>query len=178
VLLDVLLGAEDGLDVLATIRRTSDVPVIMLTGKGLELDRVLGLKLGADDYVVKPFFPAELSARIGTVLRRSRPRESSAGELQFGDLRLDTATREVVLNSDAVEMTAKEFDLLVFMARSPRQVFTRAQLLEQVWDSSSAWQGEGTVTEHVRRIRRKIEADPDNPRWLRTVRGVGYRFEP
>ena len=178
VLLDVVLGAEDGLDVLATMRRTSDVPVIMLTGKGLELDRVLGLKLGADDYVVKPFFPAELAARIGTVLRRSRPREASAGRMQFGDLGVDTSTREVSLGSGPIEMTAKEFDLLAFMARSPRQVFTRAQLLEQVWDSSAAWQGEGTVTEHVRRIRRKIEVDPDNPRWLRTVRGVGYRFEP
>ena len=178
VLLDVMLGSEDGLDVLATIRRSSEVPVIMLTGKGLELDRVLGLKLGADDYVVKPFYPAELAARIGTVLRRSRPREPSAGHMQFGDLGVDTSTREVCLGSDPIEMTAKEFDLLAFMARSPRQVFTRAQLLEQVWDSSSAWQGEGTVTEHVRRIRRKIENDPDNPRWLRTVRGVGYRFEP
>lgn len=178
ILLDVVLGSEDGLDVLATIRRSSDVPVIMLTGKGLELDRVLGLKLGADDYVVKPFFPAELAARIGTVLRRSRPRETSAGHMQFGGLSVDSSTREVTLGSEPIEMTAKEFDLLAFMARSPRQVFTRAQLLEQVWDSSSAWQGEGTVTEHVRRIRRKIEADPDNPRWLRTVRGVGYRFEP
>ena len=178
VLLDVVLGAEDGLDVLATLRRSSDVPVIMLTGKGAELDRVLGLKLGADDYVVKPFFPAELSARIGTVLRRTRPREASHGRLQFGELTVDTLTREVSLYTEAVEMTAKEFDLLAFLARSPRQVFSRAQLLEHVWDSSSAWQGEGTVTEHVRRIRRKIEADPDNPRWLRTVRGVGYRFEP
>jgi DNA-binding response OmpR family regulator len=178
ILLDVMLGSEDGLDVLATIRRSSDVPVIMLTGKGLELDRVLGLKLGADDYVVKPFFPAELAARISTVLRRARPRETSAGHMQFGDLAVDSSTREVTLGADPIEMTAKEFDLLAFMARSPRQVFTRAQLLEQVWDSSSAWQGEGTVTEHVRRIRRKIESDPDNPRWLRTVRGVGYRFEP
>ncbi|HET9731318.1 MAG TPA: response regulator transcription factor [Acidimicrobiales bacterium] len=177
VLLDVVLGGEDGMDVLATLRRTSDVPVIMLTGKGQEIDRVLGLKLGADDYVVKPFSPAELSARIGSVLRRSRPREVS-GRMQFADLAIDPTTREIILHGQVVEMTAKEFDLLAFLARSPRQVFSRAQLLENVWESSSDWQGEGTVTEHVRRIRRKIEEDPDNPRWVRTVRGVGYRFEP
>ena len=177
ILLDVMLAAEDGMEVLATLRRTSDVPVIMLTAKGLELDRVLGLKLGADDYVVKPFSPAELTARIASVLRRARPRETGP-KLDFGGLSIDLPTREVRLNGEVVETTAKEFDLLAFLAGSPRQVFSRAQLLEQVWDSSSDWQAEGTVTEHVRRIRRKIEQDPDNPRWVKTVRGVGYRFEP
>ena len=178
VLLDIVLAGEDGLDLLATLRRTSDVPVIMLTGKGHEIDRVLGLKLGADDYVVKPFSPAELNARIATVIRRSR-RQPSTGRLEFGqELCIDTQTREVFVDGRVVETTAKEFDLIVFLASSPRQVFSRAQLLEQVWESSSAWQTESTVTEHVRRLRRKIEADADNPRRIITVRGVGYRFEP
>ncbi len=180
VILDVMLTTEDGFDVLAAIRRTSDVPVILVTAKGLEADRVLGLKLGADDYVVKPFSPAELAARVGTVLRRSGSNRTSAstGTLEFGDLVIDTLAREIRVSDRLVETTAKEFALLAFLAGSPRQVFTREQLLAQVWDSSSEWQDAGTVTEHIRRIRRKIEADPDSPRWVRTVRGVGYRFEP
>ncbi len=181
VILDVMLTSEDGFDVLAAIRRTSDVPVILVTAKGHETDRVLGLKLGADDYVVKPFSPAELAARVGTVLRRSAkgrgPAETN-GTLEFGDLAIDTMAREIRVSDRLVETTAKEFALLAFLAGSPRQVFTREQLLSQVWDSSSEWQDAGTVTEHIRRIRRKIELDPDSPRWVRTVRGVGYRFEP
>jgi DNA-binding response OmpR family regulator len=174
-----MLTTEDGFDVLAAIRRTSNVPVILVTARGRESDRVLGLKLGADDYVVKPFSPAELAARVGTVLRRvgQRPATTTVA-LDFGDLAIDIMAREVKLSEELVETTAKEFDLLAFLASSPRQVFTREQLLAQVWGSSSAWQDAGTVTEHVRRIRRKIEKDPDHPRWVRTVRGVGYRFEP
>jgi len=180
VILDVMLTTENGFDVLAAIRRTSDVPVILVTAKGQETDRVLGLKLGADDYVVKPFSPAELAARVGTVLRRSTNRSTPApsGQMEFGDLVIDTLAREIRVSGALVETTAKEFALLAFLAGSPRQVFTREQLLSQVWDSSSEWQDAGTVTEHIRRIRRKIEADPDSPRWVRTVRGVGYRFEP
>ncbi len=180
VILDVMLTTEDGFDVLASIRRTSDVPVILVTAKNQETDRVLGLKLGADDYVVKPFSPAELAARVGTVLRRSSTRSASAptGTMEFGDLVIDSLAREIRVSGELIETTAKEFALLAFLAGSPRQVFTREQLLAQVWDSSSAWQDAGTVTEHIRRIRRKIEADPDQPRWVRTVRGVGYRFEP
>jgi DNA-binding response OmpR family regulator len=180
VILDVMLTTEDGFDVLAAIRRTSNVPVILVTARGRESDRVLGLKLGADDYVVKPFSPAELAARVGTVLRRSTNRSTPApsGQLEFGDLVIDTLAREIRVSGALVETTAKEFALLAFLAGSPRQVFTREQLLSQVWDSSSEWQDAGTVTEHIRRIRRKIEADPDSPRWVRTVRGVGYRFEP
>jgi len=180
VILDVMLTTENGFDVLAAIRRTSDVPVILVTAKGQETDRVLGLKLGADDYVVKPFSPAELAARVGTVLRRSTNRSAPApsGQLEFGDLVIDTLAREIRVSGALVETTAKEFALLAFLAGSPRQVFTREQLLSQVWDSSSEWQDAGTVTEHIRRIRRKIEPDPDSPRWVRTVRGVGYRFEP
>jgi DNA-binding response OmpR family regulator len=181
VILDVMLTSEDGFDVLAAIRRTSDVPVILVTAKGHETDRVLGLKLGADDYVVKPFSPAELAARVGTVLRRSakgRGPAATNATLEFGDLAIDTMAREIRVSDRLVETTAKEFALLAFLAGSPRQVFTREQLLSQVWDSSSEWQDAGTVTEHIRRIRRKIELDPDSPRWVRTVRGVGYRFEP
>lgn len=177
VLLDAMLEAEDGMDLLASLRRKTDIPVIMLTGKGQELDRVLGLKLGADDYVVKPFSAPELTARIGSVLRRTRPR-ATANRLDFGGLVIDTASREILVEDQAVETTAKEFDLLLFLASSPRQVFSRPQLLEHVWGSSADWQAEATVTEHIRRIRRKIENDPDDPRWVRTVRGVGYRFEP
>ena len=179
VILDVVLAAEDGFEVLAAIRRSSNVPVILLTGRGRETDRVLGLKLGADDYVVKPFSGAELAARVGTVLRRSGQRPAPSGApLVFGDLVIDTMSREIHLDGNLIETTAKEFDLLAFLASSPRQVFSREQLLAQVWDSSSQWQDAGTVTEHIRRVRRKIEENPDRPRWVRTVRGVGYRFEP
>jgi len=175
VLLDVMMPHTDGIDLLADIRTRSMIPVIMLTGRGDEADRILGLRTGADDYIVKPFSPAELTARIDSVLRRSAP--AGGNEIQSGDLVIDCDTRDVTVRGEAVVLTAKEFDLLVFLARSPRQVFDRAQLLSQVWASSSEWQDPATVTEHVRRIRRKIEADPDNPRWIRTIRGVGYRFE-
>jgi two-component system, OmpR family, phosphate regulon response regulator PhoB len=179
VILDVMLTTESGFDVLAAIRRSSDVPVILVTAKGQETDRVLGLKLGADDYVVKPFSGAELAARVGSVLRRSATRvPPTIGPMEFGELVIDTLAREIKVSGQLVETTAKEFALLAFLAGSPRQVFTREQLLAQVWDSSSEWQDAGTVTEHIRRIRRKIESDPDHPRWVRTVRGVGYRFEP
>jgi DNA-binding response OmpR family regulator len=137
---------------------------------------VLGLKLGADDYVVKPFSPAELAARIETVLRRAKG-APTAQSMEFGRLSINIATREVRVDGEVRETTAKEFDLLAFLASSPRQVFTRDQLLDHVWASSADWQDSATVTEHVRRIRRKIEDDPDHPHWITTVRGVGYRFE-
>jgi len=179
VILDVMLSGEDGFDLLAAIRRSSNVPVILLTGRGRESDRVLGLRLGADDYVVKPFSAAELAARVGTVLRRSGQRPALAGAaLDFGDLVIDTMAREIHVGGALVTTTAKEFDLLAFLAASPRQVFSRDQLLAHVWESSSDWQDAGTVTEHIRRVRRKVESDPDHPRWVHTVRGVGYRFEP
>jgi DNA-binding response OmpR family regulator len=176
VVLDLVLGTADGLDELTELRKTMDIPVILLTGKSAEVDRVLGLKLGADDYMVKPFYPAELSARIGAILRRRAP--VAGANLSFGPLEIDVVAREVLVEGRVVEMTAKEFDLLAFLARSPRQVFSREQILDQVWDSSSEWQDSATVTEHVRRIRRKIEPDPEAPRYVCTVRGVGYRFEP
>jgi DNA-binding response OmpR family regulator len=202
VLLDIGLPGVDGMEVLTRIRRGSDVPVIMLTGRGEQEDRVAGLRGGADDYVVKPFIAEELLARIESVLRRSGPTNghSTKGHaadgltsnghdergqsqtadpaLEFPGLTIDAAAREVHVAGERVPMTAREFDLLLFLARSPRQVFTREQLLHHVWDSSSEWQDDATVTEHVRRIRHKIEVDPDEPTWVVTVRGVGYRFEP
>jgi two-component system, OmpR family, phosphate regulon response regulator PhoB len=183
VVLDVSLGLDDGRMVLARIREMGELPVILISGKGDTADRVLGLRLGADDFLAKPFSPVELVARVETVLRRSRVRPVPAEPPAVIDgmtagLRVDEVTREVTIDGQPVELTAKEFDLLAFLARSPRQVFSRGQLLEHVWSSRSEWQDEATVTEHVRRVRHKIEPDPAKPRWITTVRGVGYRFEP
>jgi DNA-binding response OmpR family regulator len=183
VVLDVSLGLDDGRMVLARIREMGELPVILISGKGDTADRVLGLRLGADDFLAKPFSPVELVARVETVLRRSRVHPAPAGPPAVIDgmttgLRVDEVTREVTIDGQPVELTAKEFDLLAFLARSPRQVFSRGQLLEHVWSSRSEWQDEATVTEHVRRVRHKIEPDPAKPRWITTVRGVGYRFEP
>ncbi len=179
ILLDVVLPGVDGLDLLRRIRSRSTVPIIMLTGKSEEADRIEGLRSGADDYVVKPFSPGELVARVESVLRRTAsPVSVPKATLVYDGLTIDPVAREVSLSGATVSVTAREFDLLAFLAAAPRQVFTREQLLRHVWDSSTEWQDDATVTEHVRRVRRKIEADPDQPRWLVTVRGVGYRFEP
>jgi DNA-binding response OmpR family regulator len=182
VLLDVGLPDVNGMELLGRIRGRSAVPVIMLTGRTTEDDRIAGLRGGADDYVAKPFSAGELVARVESVLRRSRPVSGdptpAGGRMTFEGLVIDPSAREVRVGDKLVPVTAKEFDLLAFLAAAPRQVFTREQLLRQVWDSSTEWQDDATVTEHVRRVRRKIEADPDRPRWLVTVRGVGYRFEP
>jgi DNA-binding response OmpR family regulator len=178
VVLDVMLPEIDGFSVLTELRRSGDIPVILLTARTEEPDRVLGLELGADDYVVKPFSPRELVARVRSVLRRSNATEKPAEVLEFDGLRIDEQARVVTLGENEVEMTPKEFDLLAFLARSPRQVFSRGQLLEHVWDSSADWQDPSTVTVHVRRLRRKLETDQENPRWITTVWGVGYKFEP
>ncbi|MFD9812152.1 response regulator transcription factor [Streptomyces sp. NPDC059080] len=186
VLLDLTLPLVAGLDVLTHIRRCSaDLPVIVVSGRSGETDRIIGLDLGADDYVVKPFSPAELAARVRSVLRRSRRAETAPVQKPVAEpsrarrgLVIDRVTRTVTVRGDAVELTAREFDLLAFLAASPRHVYTRDQLLEHVWQSSSDWQEPATVTQHVHRLRRKLERDPDRPHWLRTVRGVGYRFEP
>ncbi len=178
VVLDVMLPEVDGFSVLTELRKTGNIPVILLTARTEETDRVLGLELGADDYVVKPFSPRELVARVRSVLRRSAPADVPTQILEFDGLRIDEQARVVALNGEEIEMTPKEFDLLAFLARSPRQVFSRSQLLEQVWDSSAEWQDPSTVTVHVRRLRRKLETDQENPRWITTVWGVGYRFEP
>lgn len=184
VLLDLGLPGASGLELLAHLRRDGDVPVIILTGAGSEEQRIAGLKEGADDYVVKPFSPGELVARIETILRRAQRTEAPEAPpaddaaVRFDGLVVDPRAREVHVEGRKVDLTAREFDLLHYLAGAPRQVFSREQLLRNVWGSSTEWQDPATVTEHVRRVRRKIEQDPDVPRWLMTVRGVGYRFEP
>jgi DNA-binding response OmpR family regulator len=182
VLLDIVLGSEDGRDVLRELRMVSDVPTIFLTGRGLESERIAGLKLGADDYIVKPFSLGEVSARIESVLRRAgvnvKQHEIDAPTMRFGELQINESTHEVHLAGSLLDLTSKEFALLAFLASTPRQVYTRAQLLAHVWESSSEWQNEATVTEHIRRVRTKIEKDLNHPLWITTVRGVGYRFEP
>lgn len=178
IVLDLMLPGVNGLDVLRRVRARSDVPVIMLTARAEESDRVAGLELGADDYVVKPFSPRELAARVNGVLRRSVGRHTaSSAPIVHGGLTIEPLSRQVTLDGRVVEFTPKEFDVLAFLASSPRQVFSRAQLLESVWQSSPEWQDPATVTVHVRRIRNKIEDDPESPRWITTVWGVGYRFE-
>jgi DNA-binding response OmpR family regulator len=167
-----------GLDLLAEIRQLSPVPIIFVSAKGGETDRVVGLRMGADDYIVKPFSPAELAARVQAVLRRARRADEAPTSMEFDGLHIGLDTRSVVVRGDPVDTTAKEFDLLAFLAASPKRVFSREQILEQVWGSSTEWQDPATVTEHVRRIRKKIEKDPDRPEWVQTVRGVGYRFQP
>ncbi len=180
VVLDVMLPGTDGLSILRELRATGDIPVILLTARAEEVDRVLGLELGADDYVVKPFSTRELVARVRSVLRRATPRPMSDGDevLDYGALRIEPLTREVTVDHRRVELTPKEFDVLVVLARSPRQVFSRRQLLAQVWDSAPEYQDAATVTVHVGRLRQKLERDPVNPRWITTSWGVGYRFEP
>jgi len=175
VILDLGLPGFDGSDVLAKIRRHSSVPVIVCSGRDSEEERIRTLNLGADDYVVKPFSFAELEARVRAVLRRGNG-EPAAKYFHHGDLMVDRDTRTVTVRDEVVPMTRKEFDLLAFLVASPGQVFSREDLLERVWGSTEEWQGRSTVTEHVRRVRLKIEPDPDKPRWITTVRGVGYRF--
>jgi two-component system, OmpR family, phosphate regulon response regulator PhoB len=180
VLLDLDLPDLDGLDVLAAVRKRGDLPIIVLTGRRLEQDRVAGLERGADDYVTKPFSTRELIARIRTVLRRSEHTSAQTDEtldvLSFEGLVIDRTAREVTVDGRAVELTKREFDLLAFLAANPRRVFSRQELLSQVWGSSEEWQVPATVTEHIRRVRQKVEPDPANPRFIHNVRGVGYRF--
>jgi two-component system phosphate regulon response regulator PhoB len=180
VVLDLSLPGVAGLDVLRRVREREEatcaapLPVIILSGRTGETDRIVGLDLGADDYLVKPFSPGELAARVRSVLRRAHPLSSTSS----ARLRVDAVTREVFVSGRRVDLTAREFDLLAFLARNPRQVFTRPQLLRSVWASEESWQSEATVTEHIHRLRGKVEDDPAHPRWLHTVRGVGYRLEP
>ncbi len=176
LLVDIMMPGQDGLDLLAQIRETSDVPVILLTAKSDEGDRVVGLRSGADDYVVKPFFTAELVARIEAVLRRTERRRPTA-QLDFGDLAINPSSRQVTVRGSPVELPPREYELLVFLASSPGQAFSREQLLAEVWHAGPEDQDLGTVTEHARRLRQHIEEDPDRPRWIRTVRGIGYRFD-
>ena len=177
VVLDVMLPQLNGFGVLERIRDNGSTPVIMLTARTDERDRVTGLDLGADDYVVKPFSPRELAARVRSVLRRSR---STHGEpaIESGRLRVDTELRTISVDGQSVDATPRELDLLAHMMRNPKRAFSRAELLEQVWRSSAEWQDPSTVTVHMRRLRTKIEVDPENPQHILTVWGVGYRFEP
>jgi DNA-binding response OmpR family regulator len=177
VVLDVMLPGIDGLALCRWIRARGDLPVIMLTARGEEADRIVGLELGADDYVTKPFSPRELAVRVQTVLRRAQPPASTVEPLSFDGLSVDPGTREVVRDGELLRLTAKEFDLLFFLASNPRQVFSRDQLMGRVWGYESAVDT-GTVTVHVRRLRSKIERDPSAPEHLETVWGVGYRFVP
>jgi two-component system response regulator ResD len=180
VLLDLMLPRLDGLEVLRRMRSQRPAAVIMLTAKGEETDRVVGLELGADDYITKPFSPREVVARVRAVLRRtgSASDAPSVGPvLAFGELLIDGNRREVEISGEILRLTRKEFDLLFTLASRPGTTFTRTELLENVWDF--AWDGDtATVTVHVRRLREKIERDPSKPRHLLTVWGVGYRFEP
>jgi two-component system response regulator ResD len=178
VILDLMLPKVDGLEVFRRIRDLGDVPVVMLTAKGEEVDRVVGLELGADDYVSKPFSPREVVARIRAVLRRRSPREAlDRPPIVAGRIHIDRNRREVRRDEELLHLTRKEFDLLDLLASHPGHTFTRADLLEEVWDF--AWDGDSsTITVHIRRLREKIEDDASEPRHLVTVWGVGYRFEP
>jgi len=175
LMLDVMLPEMDGMEILRRIRRADSVPVIVLTAKVDEGDRILGLELGADDYVVKPFSPAEVVARVRAVLRRSTDRAEEV--IHAGDLEIDGRSREVKRNGEVVELTPKEFDILHLLASHPRKVFGRRDLLEELWDF--AYEGNwDTVTVHIRRLREKIEKEASAPEHLVTVWGVGYRFDP
>ena len=175
VVLDVMLPGIDGLALCRWIRSTSDLPVILLTARGEETDRIVGLELGADDYVTKPFSPRELASRVKTVLRRSRPDPLLPERIAVGPLEVDAGSRQVRRNGELLRLTAKEFDLLWFLASHPNRVFGRDQLMRSVWGYEAAIDS-GTVTVHVRRLREKLESDPSHPRLIETVWGIGYRF--
>ena len=180
VILDLMLPEVDGLSLTRWLRERSNVPIIMLTARRAEIDRITGLEMGADDYVVKPFSPQELVSRVRAVMRRlGREQMETEPErrLSFGDLSIDPRSRVVTRKDVPIELTVKEFDMLYLLARHPKQVFTREQLLERVWGGAQ-YIDPGTVTVHVRRLREKIEEDPSHPMRLLTVWGVGYKFEP
>ncbi|HEY6835331.1 MAG TPA: response regulator transcription factor [Gaiellaceae bacterium] len=176
VLLDVMLpGRTDGLELCRWIRSTSDLPVILVTARVEESDCIVGLELGADDYVTKPFSPRELATRVKTVLRRARHERPPRERVSAGPLELDSARREARRDGELLSLTAKEFDLLWFLASNPNRAFSRDQLMHRVWGYSAALDT-GTVTVHVRRLREKVEEDPSQPQLLETVWGVGYRL--
>jgi two-component system response regulator RegX3 len=174
ILLDVMLPDGDGRDLARDIRRGSDVPIIMLTARGEEIDRVVGLELGADDYVVKPFSMRELTARIRAIMRRGRGVERR-GPIEIGDVRLDPASRICTKAGEPVELAAKEFDLLHLLMSNPGEVLTREKIMDEVWDPH--WFGPTkTLDVHISWLRKKIEDDPSNPQYITTIRGVGFRF--
>ena len=177
VVLDVMLPGVNGLELCRWIRSSSSLPVILLTARGDEADRIVGLELGADDYVTKPFSPRELAVRVRNVLRRSNVVQVDRADAEFGGVEISGSSREVRKGGETLRLTAREFDLLWFLVKHPNRVFSRDQLMDKVWGYSSAVDT-GTVTVHVRRLREKIESDPARPRHLQTVWGVGYRFSP
>jgi DNA-binding response OmpR family regulator len=178
VVLDVMLPGVSGLELCRWIRSRSEVPIVMLTALGEEADRIVGLELGADDYLTKPFSPRELVVRVRNLMRRTAPPSASrTPTIAFGDVVVDPMAREAHKGGEPLKLTLKELDLLLFFASNPRQVFSRDQLMDRVWDYQSALDT-GTVTVHVRRLRKKIEDDASRPRHLETVFGSGYRFTP
>jgi DNA-binding response OmpR family regulator len=176
VVLDVMLPGTDGFELCRWIRGRSELPVILLTARVEETDRIVGLELGADDYVTKPFSPRELAVRVRTVLRRAQPQVATSAAIEAGALRIDTGARRVTRDGAELTLTPKEFDLLAFLASHPGLVFSRETLMDRVWGYQQAVDT-GTVTVHVRRLREKIEDDPTAPKHLQTVWSVGYRFE-
>ena len=178
IVLDLMLPGLDGLEVCRRVRARGETPVIMLTARGQESDKLVGLGLGADDYVTKPFSPRELAARVKVVLRRAKSTPAvDSDRIRFDDLRIGERSRRVEDSRGEISLTAREFDLLLFMARHPGQAFTRDQLMDSVWDFDFAGDA-STVTVHMRRLRSKVELDPSRPRHIKTVWGVGYKFEP
>jgi DNA-binding response OmpR family regulator len=177
VVLDVMIPGTDGLSLCRWIRASGNLPVVMLTARGEAADRIVGLEIGADDYVTKPFSPRELAIRVRNLLRRTEAVSPVAETLEFESLTIDGKTREVRVGGEHVKLTGKEFDLLFFLASNPREVFSRKQLMDRVWGYEAALDT-GTVTVHIRRLRAKIEPDPSTPRHLETLWGVGYRFVP
>jgi DNA-binding response OmpR family regulator len=179
VVLDLMLPGIDGLEVMRRMREQGPerIATILLTAKGEESDRIVGLRLGADDYVVKPFSPAELVARVDAVLRRIDTTSARAQPLHCGDLTIDPSARRVLVRGEEVQLTQREFDVLLFLARHPGQVFSRNHLMDAIWQYSF-YSDTSTVTVHIRRLRAKIEFDPARPRHIETVWGVGYRFAP
>jgi two-component system response regulator ResD len=177
VVLDLMMPGMDGLEVMRRLREHERVSVILLTAKGEHTDRIIGLRLGADDYVVKPFSPAELVARVDAVLRRVNNSPQPEEPIAFEGFELDPVARRVTVRGEEAQLTVREYDLLLHFVRHPGQVFSRDQLMDSVW-RYSFYTDTSTVTVHVRRLRAKIEADASNPRWLQTVWGVGYRFQP
>ena len=171
-----MLPGVDGLELCRWIRARSDLPIVMLTARGEEADRIVGLELGADDYLTKPFSPRELAVRVRNLLRRAaNPYAAGGRALKFGNVEINAAAREVRKGGEPLKLTLKEFDLLSFLASHPRRVFSRDQLMDRVWGYAAALDT-GTVTVHVRRLREKLEEDPSRPRLLETVWGVGYRL--
>jgi DNA-binding response OmpR family regulator len=177
VVLDVMMPGTDGLSLCRWIRARSETPVILLTALSEEADRIVGLELGADDYLTKPFSPRELTARVKTVLRRSGSPKRNDERILVGDLEIDSGTREVTKAGTSLKLTAREFDLLWFLASNPKRVFSRSHLLDRVWGDDGAREA-STVTVHIRRLREKIERNPSEPRYLETVWGIGYRLAP